>query len=130
MSETRLAVNFSPQAATLVEAGDIVVDLYKVPDWDDLIAAARELLPVYVHFPNQIGAAREKPDVARAIPLMRETGTHRFNVHAAPSRERFPDIEVGAHDPASLALVARALTEDLEPAIGAFGSDVTIIELL
>jgi len=130
VSETRLAVNFSPQAASLVEAGSVAVDLFKVPDWDDLISAARELLPVYVHFPNQIGAAREKPEVARAVPLLRETGTQHFNVHVAPSRERFPDIEVGASDAASLTAVARALAEDLEPACREFGSDAVIVENL
>jgi len=127
---TRLAVNFSPQAAALVASGEVTVDLFKVPDWDDLIAAAGELLPLYVHFPNQIGAAREKPDVPRGVRYMRETGTQRFNVHAAPSRERFPDLEVGAHDPASLAVVAQALVDDLGPACSEFGPDAVIVENL
>ena len=130
MSGTRLAVNFSPQAAGLVAAGTVKVDAFKVPDWDDLIAAARELLPVYVHFPNQIGAAREKPEVERAARLMRDTGTVNFNVHCAPSRERFPDIAVGAHDPASLRAVAAALAADLEPACSQFGSHNVVIENL
>ncbi|HET8984251.1 MAG TPA: hypothetical protein VFN03_00705, partial [Trueperaceae bacterium] len=116
MTGTRLAVNFSPQAAGLVASGAVTVDLFKVPDWPELIAAARELLPVYVHFPNQIGAAREKPEVVLAAELLRDTGTVNLNVHCAPSRERFPDIEVGATDAASLAAVTAALASDLEPA--------------
>jgi len=130
MSGTQLTVNFSPQAAALVASGAVTVDLFKVPDWEDLIAAAREVLPVHVHFPNQIGAAREKPQVDRAAVLMRDTGTVNFNVHCAPSRERFPDIAVGASDAASLATVAAALTADLEPACSAFGSHNVIVENL
>lgn len=130
MSGTRLAVNFSPQAARLVGTGAVVVDVFKVPDWDDLIATARELLPVYVHFPNQIGAAREKPELERATRLMRDTGTVNFNVHSAPSRERFPDIAVGAHDARALAQVAAALAADLEPACRLFGSHNVIVENL
>lgn len=130
MSGTRLAVNFSPQAAGLVASGAVTVDLFKVPDWDELIAAAREVLPVYVHFPYQIGAAREKPEVERAAALMRDTGTVNLNVHCAPSRERFPDIAVGAADPASLATVAAALAADLEPACQAFGSHNVVVENL
>lgn len=130
MSGTRLAVNFSPQAAGLVASGAVTVDLFKVPDWDDLIVAARELLPVYVHFPSQIGAAREKPEVERAAVFMRDTGTVNLNVHSAPSRERFPDIAVGAYDPASLATVTTALAADLEPACRQVGSHNVIVENL
>ena len=130
MSSTKLAVNFSPQAAALVAAGAVSVDLFKVPDWYDLIATARELLPVYVHFPNHIGAAREKPEVVRGAQLMRDTGTANFNVHCAPSRERFPTIEVGAHDPASLTTVAAALAADLEPVCQTFGCSNVIVENL
>lgn len=130
MSGTRLAVNFSPQAAALVASGAITVDLFKVPDWDDLIAAARELLPVFVHFPYQIGAARETPDVERAALLMRDTGTANLNVHCAPSRERFPDVAVGAFDAASLTAVAAALAADLEPACRTLESHNVIVENL
>lgn len=130
VSGTKLAVNFSPQAAALVAAGSVTVDLFKVPDWDDLIAAARELLPVYVHFPNQIGAAREKPEIERAAVLMRDTGTPNLNVHCAPSRERFPAIPVGASDAATHATVAAALVADLEPACREFGSHNVLVENL
>jgi hypothetical protein len=127
---TRLAVNFSPQAAGLVASGAVTVDLFKVPDWPELVAAARRHLPVYVHFPNQIGAAREKPEVALAAELMRDTGTLNLNVHCAPSKERFPDIEVDATDAASLATVTEALAADLAPACHLFGSHNVIVENL
>lgn len=130
MSGTKLAVNFSPEAAALVTSGQVIIDLFKVPDWDDLIAAARELRPVYVHFPNQIGAAREKPETELAAELMRATGTVNLNVHCAPSRERFPDIPIGASDPAAHATVAAALIADLEPACRKFGSHNVLVENL
>ena len=50
---------------------------------------------MYVHFPHQIGAAREKPELERSAALMAATGTSTFNVHVAPSSERFPELAVG-----------------------------------
>lgn len=130
MTGTRLAVNFSPQAAALVETGAVPVDLFKVPDWPELIAAARDLLPVYVHFPWQIGAAHEKPDLESTTRLLAETGTPLVNVHCAPSKERFPDVPVAADDAASYTVVAAALAQDLAPLCATFGSDAVVVENL
>src|SRR5690606_28556266 len=66
VSRPRLAVNYSPPLAQLVAAGEVAIDLYKVPDWDDLIAAARASGPCYVHFPVDLGATRLGVDLDRA----------------------------------------------------------------
>ena len=69
MSAPRLAVNYSPALASLVAAGEVSIDVYKVPDWDDLIAAAGEGA-CYVHFPTDLGATSLGIDLARSVELM------------------------------------------------------------
>jgi len=52
----KLAVNYSPQAAELVASGAIQIDLWKCPDWPDVMAAAKATgLPPYVHFDLNAG---------------------------------------------------------------------------
>ncbi|MFZ2097812.1 MAG: hypothetical protein WAV05_14365 [Anaerolineales bacterium] len=50
-----LAINNSHPAARLVQAGAIEVVFFKVPDWVWIIAEARELRPVAVHFKLEVG---------------------------------------------------------------------------
>lgn len=127
---TKLAINFSPEAAELVAAGAVEVDLFKVPDWDELIAEARRVLPVYVHFPHQVGAAREKPELERSAGLMTRTGTTMFNVHVAPSSERFPAVAVGDVSTPAIEAVVNELVADLEPAVRSFGATAVMAENL
>ncbi len=42
---TRFALNYSPQAADLLRAGQIEIDLFKCPAWPDLIAEAQAAAP-------------------------------------------------------------------------------------
>ncbi|HLV36123.1 MAG TPA: hypothetical protein VKY59_13445, partial [Spirillospora sp.] len=51
----KFALNYSPQAAELLRAGDIDIDLFKCPDWPHLIEQARQQRPVYIHFPLVAG---------------------------------------------------------------------------
>lgn len=128
--DPRLAINYSPEASELLRSRTVEVDLFKVPDWDELIEEAQPIRPVYVHFPHQIGAARERPELGRSAKLMAATGTGKFNVHAAPSSERFPDIGVGDVSAAAVDAVVDALAADLEPAIQEFGATAVLIENL
>jgi len=113
VSAPRLAVNYSPALASLVAAGEVSIDVYKVPDWDDLIAAAGEGA-CYVHFPTDLGATSLGIDLARSVELMNRTGTCYLNAHVAPSRERFPDVAVGDVGAEARRAVAAALVADVE----------------
>ena len=126
----KLAVNYSEAAVYLIDRGEADADLFKVPDWDDLIAEARELRPAYVHFPFQVGAAREQVDLARAAELMDLTATSAVNVHVAPSRERFPDLEVADVGQEATRVVVSAITEDVSVYCERFGAARVIIENL
>lgn len=130
MSSARLAVNYSHEAAALVASGSISVDLFKVPDWDELITEAADAHDVYVHFAHQIGAARERPELERSSRLMTATKTRSLNVHVAPSAERFPGVAIGDVSREAIDTVVEALAADLEPAIDAFGSEAVLAENL
>lgn len=80
----QFALNWSPQAADLLAAGRITFDLYKCPDWDDMIATASAQHPVYVHFPHVAGQGRD-PDWARVDALAQRTNTFYINTHCAPA---------------------------------------------
>ncbi|HLV13384.1 MAG TPA: DUF692 family protein [Trueperaceae bacterium] len=127
MSAPRLAVNYSPALASLVAAGEVSIDVYKVPDWDDLIAAAGEGA-CYVHFPTDLGATSLGIDVARSVELMNRTGTCYLNAHVAPSRERFPDVAVGDVGAEARRAVAAALVADVEALAAAVGAERVIVE--
>ncbi len=124
----RLAVNFSPALASLVQDRSVTVDVFKVPDWDDLIAAASAHGPVYVHFPVELGATKLGVDLGRSLELLEATGTTHLNAHVVPSRERFPDLDVDAVDEGTLDAVATALLEDIATLSEAVGAERVIVE--
>ncbi len=128
MSRPRLAVNYSPPLARLVGSGAVAVDLYKVPDWDDLVAAACASGACYVHFPAELGATRLGLDLERAADLMRRTGTTSLNGHLVPSRERFPDVAVGDVSPEARARVTEALIADVGVLAASVGAENVIVE--
>ncbi len=118
----QFAINYSPQAAELLKAGQIAIDYFKCPDWDDMIAEARALKPVYIHFPitvgrGQIGAL----DWNKVDRLLRETGTPLVNVHLSPMRGDFPR----PYDPQQ---VIDTLHRELAEVVARYGADKVIAE--
>ena len=51
LTPMNFAINYSPQAGELLKQGKIEINLFKCPDWPELIQEASALAPVYVHFP-------------------------------------------------------------------------------
>jgi uncharacterized protein (UPF0276 family) len=86
----QLAINYSPQAAELQQAGTIHVDRFKCPNWEWLIDQARVYSPVYVHFELTAGnnslASKDWESIRR---LMAETQTPCLNLHLAPTLTDF-----------------------------------------
>ncbi len=126
---TKLAVNYSPQAATLRLSGDLPIDLYKCPDWPDLIGEATgedRAQPVYVHFPLVAGdGSLENVDWPRVARLLDETHTPFVNLHLAPHAKTFQG------DPESAAARERvlgALRKEIEGVGARFGAERVILE--
>jgi hypothetical protein len=51
----QFAVNYAVATADLVRGRKVEFDYFKCPAWPGVIAAARQLLPIYVHFPYNVG---------------------------------------------------------------------------
>ncbi|HEX2908155.1 MAG TPA: DUF692 family protein [Phototrophicaceae bacterium] len=124
----RLAVNYSPQAAELLNAGKIQVDLFKCPDWPDLVATVSKLRPVYVHFPLMAGRADlEKVGVEKINALLASTGTRYVNTHLAPRAADF-GIPLDTDDPAHTRALVDAMLTDIAAMVSQFGRERVILE--
>jgi uncharacterized protein len=121
------ALNYSPQAAELLRAGQIEVDRIKCPDWPDLIAEAAALRPVYVHFPLRAGAG-ERPDWGAVAALRERTGTPFVNIHLDPRREANPDIPPDSVEAEHVAVLAERMAADVAAACEVFGPEQVIVE--
>ncbi len=118
----QFALNYSPQAAELISAGRIQIDLYKCPDWPDLIEKASQQYPVYIHFPLIAGQRNiEAVGLDKIEHLLETTSTPYVNTHIAPLVK---DLE----KPDDPDYVARYVLEDVMPLVERFGADRVIVE--
>lgn len=122
----KFALNYSPQAAALLDAGQIEIDLYKCPDWPHLIEAAQEQRPVYVHFPLIAGRNKDV-DWAKIEGLLRTTDTFYINTHLAPSAAE-QGIPRDTVDPAHAEKLEELMLRDIESLVTRYGSDRVILE--
>lgn len=115
----RIAVNYSRPAADLLVSGRFEIDLFKCPDWPELVTEARRLRPVYVHFDLVAGNGLEGIDWDAVRRLLAETETPYVNVHLAPR---------GMADDAPPGRVAEALLRDTVVIVDRFGPERVIVE--
>jgi uncharacterized protein (UPF0276 family) len=119
----KLAVNYSPQAADLIRAGQIKFDLFKTPNWQSMVADASILLPVYVHFDLSVGDGRlESVDWGEVQAFLDETNTSLVNLHVVST----PDL-----DPCNQTQVDDALDQIIREVLEVtkrFGQDKVITE--
>lgn len=92
----KLAINYSPAAAKLAEAKKIEVDLFKCPDWPDLVAQVGERWPCYVHFSFAAGKGlmNSQVDWQQVDSFLDTTDTEHLNIHLSPSILDFADLEL------------------------------------
>src|SRR5215211_7136556 len=87
-----LSVNYSLELADLLKRDAVRVDRIKCADWPDMIADARKLRPVYVHFPLDAGSPTGRPaNYAVADQMARETDTPYVNLHLVTWQRDFPE---------------------------------------
>jgi hypothetical protein len=108
------AVNYSHEAAELLRAGQIEIDYFKCAAWQEMIAAAQELCPVYVHFPLVVGQGNgdaidsetnQVADWRKIEKLLTQTKTPFVNVHLAPKTKDYPNIPADTSDPEHVEMV-------------------------
>lgn len=118
----KFALNYSPQAADLLRAGQIDIDLFKCPDWPDLIETARALRPVYVHFPLVAGQNNvEHVGLNRIRDLLNCTDTRYVNTHIAARHEDLDDTNDSLR-------AVDIMLRDIWPLIECFGADGVMAE--
>jgi hypothetical protein len=127
--QTRLAVNYSPQAAALARSGATRVDCFKCPSWPDLISEARGVAPIYVHFDLALrGVKSTEADWDGVARLMDETGTQYVNLHVLPRRTDFPGIAVDSAVRRDVVVLRDHLLVEIDPIVARFGATRVIIE--
>jgi uncharacterized protein (UPF0276 family) len=119
----RFAINYSPQAEALLADNRIHLDLFKCPDWLEVIEPASQHLPVYIHFPLAAGDdSLSQVNWTTLEQLRSSTNTKYVNCHLiAPSK-------TNPNDPRSVAQAEDQMHQDAAWLVDRFGQDHLIIE--
>ena len=134
----KLAINYSPAAGALARDGMLPVDLFKCPspfDRDvsvhmpDLLNRAREIRPVYVHFPLFAGKGGLRDvDWTEIEGVLAATATPYVNLHLETRSGDFPNIPTDTTDPKHQETIAEALISDVMLAVRRLGPERVIVE--
>ncbi len=125
----QLAINYSPAASQLVQAGQIDIDYFKTPDWDWLIEEAGKLRPVAVHF--TLDAGNDSLGEVKWDKLERQleaTQTPFVNLHLDARQSYYPKFATDTADPSEVAFVTHTILSDIQQAVVRFGHERVIIE--
>ncbi|MFN8373888.1 MAG: DUF692 family protein [Anaerolineae bacterium] len=122
----KFALNYSPEAAALLDEKLIHIDLYKCAAWDDMIATASQQLPVYVHFPLMTAYGVEM-DLERVEKLRTQTQTPYVNMHLSARASLF-DRSVDAVDDDFARRLHAAMLADIQQVSTRFGCENVILE--
>jgi hypothetical protein len=110
-------LNYSPQAAALLDSGAIALDRFKCPPWRDLAATAQSHAPVYIHFDLIAGGGlASEVDWAAVEQWLIDTDTPYVNLH----------LLVPSGTPDDIAF--ERMVADIRAASAVFGADRVICE--
>ena len=117
-----LAINWSPEAAELFENGDIQFDLYKCPDWSELVKDAKSQQAAYIHFPLGIGIGQMPEwNFADIHDWLEKTDTRFVNCHIIPRNDPIAeDIDLDS--------LSDLLYKEVAALVAEFGKERVIIE--
>jgi uncharacterized protein (UPF0276 family) len=119
----KLAVNYSPQSSCLFEEGRIDLDLFKCPDWPELVDAALEEHSTYVHFSLGTCSPRlAQMDWSRVVHFMDLTGTQNVNLHLVTE----PGLDY--HDADRVKRSLQQVADDISSLVARFGPERVIVE--
>ena len=122
----RFAINYSPQAEQLWREERIQVDLFKCPDWPDLVEEVGAIHKLYAHCSLITGASEPNAiDFDQLQRWLESTETTVINAHFALREVDFsPDAPITPE-----AVIERALGW-LAPLCERFGAETVVIENL
>ena len=120
----RFAINYSPQAEKLWREGKIQVDLFKCPDWPDLVAQVAEIHALYVHCSLRAGGGcLDTSDFAMLREWLETTETLVINTHFWARKSEFPP-----HAPITTEAIIERAVRDVETLGEQFGIERIVIE--
>jgi uncharacterized protein (UPF0276 family) len=113
----KIGINYSAVAERLLRAGEIEVDVFKCPEWPELLARVRGLRPCYPHFAFRAGRGTvEKGDWDEVRRLTAESANPHFNMHLAPSIADFPGMRIDAQGREAEETLVAAMVRDVRTA--------------
>ena len=122
----KFAINYSPQAEKLWREGKIHVDLFKCPDWPDLVEQVSQIHKVYVHCGLFAGHEHQtQAGFSQLRKWLDTTDTLVINAHLAALKSDFPT----GHDISVEAVIERAV-QDVERLAARFGIERIVVENL
>ncbi len=125
-----VAINYSPEAAALLEAGRIGPDRFKCPDWEHLIPEARAMLPSYVHWPLRAGQGIGDDELRRVERMLAETDTPLINAHLAPRAPDYAGLTTASDGPEVRERLVESMLADVRRLAEAFGPERVVLENL
>lgn len=130
-----LAINYSRQAAHLYMSGQIQLDYFKCPAWEDLVTEARAILPTYVHFPLRVGRGviintekKAEADFAEIEKLLKMSDTPYINIHFSPYDSDYPEIPFDSLASADIDKVVDYSMKAIDTIASHFGRDKILVE--
>ncbi len=122
----QFAINYSPQALQLWREGKIQVDLFKCPDWEDLVGEVSRLHKLYVHMSLNLGLGQLANIDMEKLSNWLDTGETRvINTHLAVLRSGFAPCERITEE----TVIAR-IVKELQPLCQRFGTERVVVENL
>ena len=122
----QFAINYSPQALQLWRAGKIQLDLFKCPDWHNLVAEVDNYHKLYVHCSLIVGMGKLRDANLDELARWLDTGeTQVINTHLVALRSTFAPGERMDAD-----AIATRIVRELEPLCKRFGSERIVVENL
>ncbi len=118
----KFALNYSPEAVALLRTGQIEIDLFKCPNWPDMVAEAQQDRPVYIHFPLIAGQRNiEAVGLDQIAEWRATTATQFVNVHLGARVQDLPNIE-------DANAVVATMVADVQKLVDCFGTEHVIAE--
>lgn len=125
----KFALNYSPQAMTLLQNDEIEIDLFKVSaDFPEHVSICKNITKVMIHFSLMAGAKQPETNFLVIEDLLSRTETKYVNVHLGATAIEYPHIPVESNESQHRDEFIEEALRDLSVLINHFGSENVILE--
>jgi uncharacterized protein (UPF0276 family) len=125
----KFAINYSKPAEEFLSAGKIQFDLFKCPDWPELMDSVGSRFPMYYHFSLQAGKKKFRTtDLNQLEEWMEKTNTRNMNMHLGPDALEFDGMTDQSQSPQEVDLLYRTMLDDIAVVTDRFGADRVVLE--